>query len=62
MSMAEFFHMGGHGIYVWPAYCITLAVLLLNVVFARAKMRALKRDLLNQQRLQASSDPGGNPQ
>ncbi len=51
MNLAEFFDMGGHGIYVWPAYTITFVVLLLNIAFARVRMRDLKRDLRNQQRL-----------
>ena len=38
--------MGGHGAYVWSAYGITLAVLILNVWLARAKRRsALQRAL-----------------
>ncbi|HET7609462.1 MAG TPA: heme exporter protein CcmD [Gammaproteobacteria bacterium] len=36
--------MNGHGAYVWSAYGITLAVLILNVWLARAKHRsALQR-------------------
>ena len=31
-SFAEFLAMGNHGPYVWSAYGISLAVLLLNVV------------------------------
>ena len=38
--MTEFFLMNGHGAYVWSAYGITLAVLVLNVWLARAKRRA----------------------
>jgi len=30
-SFAEFVAMGNHGVYVWTSYCISLAVLLLNV-------------------------------
>jgi heme exporter protein CcmD len=42
--MTEFFLMDGHGAYVWSAYGITLAVLILNIWLARAKLRsALKR-------------------
>ena len=37
--MSEFFSMNGHGAYVWSAYGITLAVLILNVWLARAKRR-----------------------
>ena len=38
--MSEFFLMNGHGAYVWSAYGITLAVLILNVWLARAKHRS----------------------
>lgn len=42
--MSEFFLMNGHGAYVWSAYGITLAVLILNVWLAREKHRsALQR-------------------
>ena len=42
--MNDLFAMGGHGAYVWSAYGITLAVLILNVWLARAKRRsALQR-------------------
>jgi heme exporter protein D len=42
--MTEFFLMSGHGAYVWSAYGITLAVLILNAWLARAKLRsALER-------------------
>lgn len=38
--MSELFYMGGHGAYVWSAYGITLAVLIINVWLARAKRRS----------------------
>lgn len=53
--MSEFFIMGGHGAYVWSAYGITLAVLILNAWLARAKHRsALRRalELANQSEVQ----------
>ena len=31
-SFAEFLAMGNHGVYVWSAYGISFAILLLNVV------------------------------
>lgn len=31
-SFAEFLAMGNHGVYVWSAYGVSLAILLLNVV------------------------------
>jgi heme exporter protein D len=44
-SMADFIGMGGHGLYVWLAYGIALAILLLNVVQPLRQTR----QLLNQQ-------------
>jgi heme exporter protein D len=38
--MSDFFDMGGDGAYVWSAYGITLAVLVLNAWLVRAKRRA----------------------
>jgi heme exporter protein CcmD len=38
--MRSFLDMGGYGIYLWPAYAMTFAVIALNVVWAR---RALAR-------------------
>jgi heme exporter protein D len=42
--MSEFFSMGGYAGYVWSAYGITLAVLVLNVWLALRRRRiALQR-------------------
>ncbi len=38
--MTAFFRMGGYAQYLWPAYGITFAVVILNIVWAR---RALAR-------------------
>jgi heme exporter protein CcmD len=38
--MRAFFDMGGYAAFVWPAYAVTLAVVVLNIVWAR---RALGR-------------------
>ena len=47
--MAEFFHMGGYAVYVWSAYGIWLAVMIINVVQpimkARGALRRLARTL-----------------
>jgi heme exporter protein D len=32
MSIQEFFAMGGYAVYVWPAYGLTLIVLLANII------------------------------
>ena len=36
--MNEILNMGGHGAYVWPAYGITLVVIVFNVWAARRKL------------------------
>jgi heme exporter protein CcmD len=33
--MRRFLDMGGYALYVWPAYAITFAVVVLNAVWAR---------------------------
>ena len=38
--MSHFFEMGGYAVFVWPAYAVTFAVIVLNIVWAR---RALAR-------------------
>jgi len=34
-AVSEFFDMGGYAAYVWPSYVLTLAVVVLNIVWAR---------------------------
>jgi heme exporter protein D len=38
-SLQDFIHLGGHGIYVWSAYALTLGALALEawLVLARAR-------------------------
>ena len=36
--MKAFLDMGGYAAYVWPAYAVTLIVLLLNVAWARGAL------------------------
>jgi heme exporter protein D len=33
--VSEFLNMGGYAAYVWPSYGLTLAVVVLNIVWAR---------------------------
>ena len=35
----QFLDMGGRGQYLWPAYGLTLTVIVLNIVWARASVR-----------------------
>jgi len=41
--MSTFLDMGGYAAFVWPAYLVTLAVLVLNIIWARRSLaRALQ--------------------
>ena len=42
-AVSEFLQMGGDGAYVWSAYGITLAVLILNAWLARGKRKSALR-------------------
>lgn len=42
--MNQFLSMGGYAAYVWPSYGLTLAVIILNVVWARRLLARSRRD------------------
>lgn len=42
--MKQFFEMGGYAAFVWPAYLITLAVVALNIFWARRALARSQRD------------------
>lgn len=44
-SFREFLAMGGHAPYVWAAWAVTLALLLMNAFHARIEHRRLLRGL-----------------
>jgi heme exporter protein CcmD len=39
--------MGGYAGYVWPAYAVTLAVVVLNVVWARRLLQRSRKEALH---------------
>ncbi|WP_255852015.1 heme exporter protein CcmD [Marinobacterium rhizophilum] len=53
-SMADFIEMGGHGLYVWLAYGIALAIVVLNLVQPLRQTR----QFLNQQARRARREKG----
>jgi heme exporter protein D len=57
--MNEFFAMGGYGLYVWPAYGITLLVLALIWLDGTRRRRAVERDLQRLSRDNAANAAGG---
>ncbi|WP_428096926.1 heme exporter protein CcmD [Candidatus Rariloculus sp.] len=56
--MSGFLEMGGYAAYVWPAYGITLLVLVLNVWSAR---RMRQQNLDRARRLAGSEDAATQP-
>lgn len=42
--MAEYFAMSGYAAHVWSSFALTLALLVLNVVWARRALRAARAD------------------
>lgn len=49
-SWHEFITMGGYAAYVWPAYGITLLVMLVNAIMPGRRQRALLQRLQRQLR------------
>ena len=43
MSLSDFLHMGGYGAYLWPAFGVTLFVLVYNVWSARRSLAEARR-------------------
>jgi heme exporter protein D len=49
-SSSEFFAMGGYGLYVWGAYAVTAACLLVEPVLAALRHRRARRALAREGR------------
>lgn len=45
--MRAFLDMGGYAAYVWPAYAVTLAVMALNIVWARRLLKRSRKEALH---------------
>lgn len=43
MNLGDFLHMGGYGAYLWPAFGLTLFVLVYNVWSARRSLAEARR-------------------
>lgn len=44
--MSAFLDMGGYAAYVWPAYAVTLAVIVLNIVWAQRLLKRSRKEAL----------------
>jgi len=45
--VSAFLDMGGYAAYVWPAYAVTLAVVALNIVWARRLLARSRKEALH---------------
>ena len=57
MSFMEFLEMGGYASFVWPAYLITAAVLITNLLLPRIRHRRQRESLA--MRAQKTPTAGG---
>lgn len=56
-SFSEFVAMGGHGLFVWSAYAITLVVLLFNLILplvGRRRFFKVQKQLLRREEARES--------
>ena len=42
--MRAFLEMGGYAAFVWPAYAVTITVIILNIVWARRSLARSRAD------------------
>jgi len=42
--VTEFLEMGGYARFVWPSYALTLAIIVLNIVWARNDLRRAREE------------------
>jgi heme exporter protein D len=43
MSLTDFFAMGGYGFYVWGAYLVTAALIVIEIAAVRTRLRNARR-------------------
>ena len=53
-SLAAFFYMGGHGLFIWSAYGVTFIVLAVNVLLPRMTRAKFIQSEKNVQRREAA--------
>jgi heme exporter protein CcmD len=51
--MSEFLSMGGYGKYLWPAFLLGLAVVVLNLVMALNSLSSAKQDARRRMEMQS---------
>ena len=47
-SLSEFFNMGGHGLYVWSCYAISLVLMAASILLPWLKLKSTRKQLIRQ--------------
>lgn len=53
MSAAEFFHMGGYGLYVWGSFGVTLLLMVIEPILLKGRRRAILKRIVRMARVNA---------
>jgi len=54
--MAEFFHMGGYGLYVWGSFGVTALLMVAEPLLLRSRSRQIKQRILRLARLEQGAN------
>lgn len=60
-ALSDFFDMGGYAGYLWPSYILTLAVVVLNVVWARRLLARSREEARRRLVMRAGTEAGAAP-
>ncbi len=58
-ELSDFFDMGGYAGYVWPSYLLTLAVVVLNIVWARRLLARSREEARRRLAMRSGTGTGG---
>jgi len=54
--MAEFFHMGGYGLYVWGSFGVTALFMIAEPLMLRGRSRQIKKRIARLARLEQEAN------
>jgi heme exporter protein D len=60
-GLSEYFAMGGYARFVWPSYAIVFAAIVLNIVWARSKLKRARLEAQRRLAMKAPPVEGGRP-
>jgi heme exporter protein CcmD len=60
-GLAEYLDMGGYARYVWPSYGLVIAAILLNIFWARSKLKRARIEAQRRLAMKSQSTEGYTP-